>query len=82
MTEEGKVVMRAAKVANIIQSLCNLYNISMQKAADMYYKSVIAAMIEERVADLHCSSDKYLASQIWEEYNPEDPQTTHPQPNS
>ncbi len=69
MTDESKMVLRAQKTANIILSLCELYNISLQEATDLYYSSETAILIEEGVSDLQCRSDKYLASLIWEENN-------------
>ncbi len=68
MTEEGRMVMRAAKIANIIVCLCELYGMSLQEATDMFYKSTTSDLIEEGVADLQCRSDKYLATLVWEEY--------------
>lgn len=68
MTEESKTALRAAKVANIIISLCNLYRISLQEATDIYYRSITSDLIEEGVADLQCRSDKYLATLVWEEF--------------
>ena len=68
MSEEGKIALRAAKTANIILSLCELYGLSLEKATDIYYNSNTSEMIEEGVADLHCRSDKYLATLVWEEY--------------
>lgn len=68
MTEESKVVLKANKVANIILSLCDLHDISIKEATDIYYKSITAGLIEEGVADLQCRSDKYLATLVWEEY--------------
>lgn len=67
MTEESRMVMRAAKIANIIVCLCELYGMSLQEAADVFYKSITADLIEEGVADLQCRSDKYLATLVWEE---------------
>lgn len=32
------------------------------------YNSETANLIEECIADLHCRSDKYLAEEIWLEY--------------
>ena len=68
MTEESKVVLKANKVANIILNLCELYDISIKEAADIYYKSVTSDLIDEGVADLQCRSDKYLATLVWEEF--------------
>ena len=67
MTEESKISLRATKVANIIMSLCDLYNLELKNATDMYYRSITADLIEEGVADLHCRSNKYLATLVWEE---------------
>ncbi|MDE6682190.1 MAG: DUF3791 domain-containing protein [Muribaculaceae bacterium] len=52
----------------MILSLCELYGLSLEKATDIYYNSNTSEMIEEGVADLHCRSDKYLATLVWEEY--------------
>lgn len=67
MTEESKIVLRGIKVANIIKSLGELYNISAREATDLYYKSKTSDLIEEGVSDLQCRSDKYLATLIWDE---------------
>lgn len=69
MTEESKTVLRGNKCANIILSLCELYDITMEKATDIFYKSETSKLIEDKVADLHCRSEKYLASLVWDEYN-------------
>ena len=68
MIEESRIALRAAKNANIILSLCELYGVSIEKATDMYYNSSTAELVEEHVADLHCRSYKYLATLVWEEY--------------
>ncbi|MDE6348526.1 MAG: DUF3791 domain-containing protein [Bacteroides sp.] len=60
--------MRAAKCANIIIALGELYGLSFQEATDVFYSSETAGLIEEGVADLQCRSDKYLASLVWEEF--------------
>lgn len=62
------MVMRAAKIARIIESLCVLYGVTLQEATDIYYESEISKLVEEGVADLQCRSDKYLATLVWEDY--------------
>ncbi|MDE6577422.1 MAG: DUF3791 domain-containing protein [Muribaculaceae bacterium] len=52
----------------MIISLHELYNVSIQEATDIYYKSVTSDLVEEGVADLQCRSNKYLATLIWEEF--------------
>ena len=40
----------------------------LDKATDIFYSSETAGMIEDGIADLHCRSDKYLAREVWREY--------------
>lgn len=68
MTEETKLAFQANKSANIIKSLCNLYGLSLQEAADIYYRSETSELVEEGVADLQCRSSKYIATAVWDEY--------------
>lgn len=69
MSEDSKQIIKSNQCARIILSLSEMYNVSIEEATDMYYQSETANMIEEGVADLHCRSDKYLAEEIWNEYN-------------
>lgn len=69
MSDEVKVVLRGDKCAAIISSMNELFGVSIPDATDIYYKSVTAQLIEEGIADLHCRSEKYLATLVWEEYN-------------
>lgn len=44
----------------------------MAEATDIFYKSDTSLLIEQGVADLHCRSDKYLASLVWDEFHGKD----------
>lgn len=68
MTQESITVLQGEKTAKIIEHLSNLYDISLNQAADIYYNSDTSILIEEGVADLHCRSEKYLAQCVWDEY--------------
>lgn len=68
MAEDNMVIFRARKSANVIKSLCELYKLPIQEATDIYYQSDTSELIAEGVADLHCRSDKYLATLVWDEY--------------
>ena len=50
--------------------ICNFAanQIDCKMNKDIYYNSETANLIEEGVADLHCRSDKYLAGEVWREY--------------
>lgn len=68
MSEDSKQMMRGEQCARIILCISEMYGILIDEATDIYYNSETADMIEEGVADLHCRSDKYLAEEIWNEY--------------
>ena len=68
MSDESKQILRSEKNARIITCISEMYHVSLQEATDMFYNSETANLIEEGVADLHCRSDKYLAEEIWLEY--------------
>jgi len=68
MTEERNRAFLANKSANIIKSLCELYALSVQDAADIYYTSDTSELIEDGISDLQCRSSKYLATLAWDEY--------------
>ncbi|MCH5239683.1 MAG: DUF3791 domain-containing protein [Muribaculaceae bacterium] len=68
MTDETGVVLRGEKNAGIIRSLSDLYGIGIEESADLYYNSDTFTLIEDKVADLHCRSDKYLATLVMDEY--------------
>lgn len=68
MTDETALVLRGDKCAAIIGSLSDMFGVSIEEAADIYYQSETAQLIEDKVADLHCRSEKYLATIVWEEH--------------
>lgn len=65
---ETELYLRGNKNAAIILAMNELFGISIQEATNIYYQSETAQLIEEKVADLHCRSEKYLASIVWEEH--------------
>lgn len=65
---ETELYLRGNKNASIITALSELFGVSIHEATNIYYQSETAQMIEEKVADLHCRSEKYLATLVWEEH--------------
>ena len=65
---ETELYLRGNKNAGIIMAISELYVISIQDATNIYYQSETAKLIEEKVADLHCRSEKYLATLVCEEH--------------
>ena len=65
---ETDLVLRANKNAAIIMAMTETFGISIQEATNIYYLSETAQLIEDKVADLHCRSEKYLATLVWEEH--------------
>lgn len=68
MSDEVVLVLRGDKCAAVIKSISEMFGISIQEAADIYYESETAQLIEDKVADLHCRSERYLATLVWEEH--------------
>ncbi len=68
MSEESKQILRSSQCARIIISISEMFNVPLDKATDIYYSSETANMIEDGIADLHCRSDKYLAEEVWREF--------------
>ncbi len=68
MNDESKQIVMDAKYARIITQISQMYGITLEKATDIFYNSETFELIQEGVADLHCRSDKYLATEIWNEY--------------
>lgn len=65
---ETELYLRGNKIAGIIMAMSELFGIHIKEATNIYYQSDTAQLIEEKVADLHCRSEKYLATLVWEEY--------------
>lgn len=65
---ETELYLRGNKNAGIIMAMSELFNLSIQDATNIYYQSDTARLIEDKVSDLHCRSEKYLATLVWEEH--------------
>ncbi|MCM1518020.1 MAG: DUF3791 domain-containing protein [Pseudoflavonifractor sp.] len=65
---ETELYLRGNKNAAIIMAMNELFGVSLEDATNIYYQSETAQLIEEKVADLHCRSEKYLATLVWEEH--------------
>lgn len=68
MSEDSKQILKSTQCARIILCISEMYAVSIDEAIDIFYNSETASMIEDGVADLHCRSDKYLAGEVWREY--------------
>lgn len=68
MKDETTTIYRGDKAAEVIESINELYSIPLEEAADIYYQSDTAELIDEGIADLHCRSAKYLAQCVWDEF--------------
>lgn len=68
MTDETNTIFRSDLAAEIILAIRELYNVSLEKATDIFYQSDTSLLIEEGIADLHCRSPRYLAQCVWDEY--------------
>lgn len=71
MNDDSKQIVMDAKYARIIMEMSQMYGVSLEDATDIFYNSETAELIQDGVADLHCRSDKYLAMEVWREYQEE-----------
>lgn len=62
--EEGKQIIMDIKFAEIIDAFSKRYNVPLEEATNLFYKSDTMELIEKGVADLHCRSDIYLADEL------------------
>ena len=69
MSEESRQILKSSQCARIIMCISEMFNVPLEKATDIYYSSDTSNLIEEGIADLHCRRDKYLAGEVWREYN-------------
>lgn len=67
--KEDEVLWLQKKLERIVVAMRDLYNLSEATASKILFESETAKLIEDKVADLHCRSEKYLATLILEEYN-------------
>ncbi|MCM1336378.1 MAG: DUF3791 domain-containing protein [Candidatus Amulumruptor caecigallinarius] len=65
---ETELVLRGNKNARIILAISELFKVSLAEATNIYFHSDTAQLIEDKIADLHCRSDKYLATLAWEDH--------------
>ena len=72
MTGLASETIKSMLYTRIIESLSQMHNISVAEAIELFYNSRLFTLIEDKVADLHCRSEKYLAEEIWREYHAED----------
>jgi len=68
MSDESKQVLRSSQCARIIVCISEMFDVTLDEATDIFYSSETANMIEDGIADLHCRSDRYLAGEVWREY--------------
>ena len=60
MSDESKQILRSSQCARIIVCISEMFEVPLDKATDIFYSSETANMIER--------SDKYLAGEVWREY--------------
>ncbi len=64
-TPESRQIILDMKIASVIAKYAERYHVSLEEATETFYSSVTAQLIEERIADMHCRSDGYLADELW-----------------
>lgn len=65
---EANRIILDMKYARIIEILSRQLNITRDEAMDIFYNSPVFELIDNGIADLHCRSDEYLATEILDAY--------------
>lgn len=68
MIDDSKQIAMDEKNARIILAMSEMFNLSLERAADIFYNSQTSQLIQDKVADLQCRSEKYLAGEVMREY--------------
>jgi hypothetical protein len=64
---QSEATLASMRYTHIIASIAEMYNVPVEEAMNIFYNSKMFPLIEDKVADLHCRSEKYLASLVWDE---------------
>ena len=62
-------ILLQKKIARVIKCFADKANISLDDALKTFYSSELCRLIHEGVSDLHCMSDEYLATELFDEIN-------------
>lgn len=65
--EADKTILQM-KYARIVNIFAKESGLSLEDALDVFYNSCLYGLISEGVADMHCRSDGYLASLLYDEW--------------
>lgn len=60
-------ILLQKKYARVVELYAKENSISLEKALDVFYCSVLYKLMSEGVSDMHCMSDEYLAWELEEE---------------
>ena len=69
MPEVKSYELLQRKYARVIECFTQKSGLSRYEALDFFYRSELYPLIHDGVSDLHCMSDDYLASELLDEYN-------------
>ena len=60
-------ILLQKKYARVVELYAKENAISLEKALDVFYRSVLYNLMSEGVSDMHCMSDEYLVRELEEE---------------
>lgn len=60
-------ILLQKKYARVVELYAKENAISLEKALDVFYRSVLYKLMSEGVSDMHCMSDEYLVRELEEE---------------
>ncbi len=60
-------VLLQKKYARVVELFARKNDISLAKALDIFYHSVLYTLVSEGISDMHCMSDGYLVEELEDE---------------
>ena len=65
---DSKSDFTSKKYSRVIACFAKRQGISLDVALEFFYHSEVYQLIRDRVSDMHCMSDAYLAEELEQEY--------------
>ena len=61
-------ILLQKKYSRVIECFAKQQGLSLDAALNFFYHSEVYQLIRDRISDMHCMSDAYLADELEQEY--------------
>ena len=67
-------ILLQKKYARIVELFAKNNGLTLEKALDVFYHSVLYELMSKGISDMHCMSDEYLVDELEEEQTDNQPE--------